>query len=149
MVEFLIAFGAGLISFLSPCVLPLIPGYIAFISGSTFNELLENRNFKRIVLADTSKRALLCSVKNIKAFRVKRRCTAVLSKFFSNIPNTRFDVICSNPPYISEKEYALVEKQEDGFYRILGIYACCFAVALPIRVSQIFFTALSPKFSCI
>ncbi len=35
---------------------------------------------------------------------------------------------------------ALVERQEDGFYRILGIYACCFAVALPIRVSQIFFT---------
>jgi len=35
---------------------------------------------------------------------------------------------------------ALVEKQEDGFYRILVIYACCFAVALPIRVSQIFFT---------
>ncbi len=35
---------------------------------------------------------------------------------------------------------ALVEKQESGFYRILGIYACCFVVALPIRVSQIFFT---------
>ena len=35
---------------------------------------------------------------------------------------------------------ALVEKQQEGFYRILGIYACCFAVALPIRVSQIFFT---------
>ena len=72
---------------------------------------LENKNFKRVVLADTSKRALLCSVKNIKAFSVKRRCTAVLSKFFSSIPNTRFDVICSNPPYISEKEYPLIEKQ--------------------------------------
>ena len=35
MTELIIAFGAGLISFLSPCVLPLIPGYIAFISGST------------------------------------------------------------------------------------------------------------------
>ncbi len=35
---------------------------------------------------------------------------------------------------------ALVAKQEEGFYRILGIYACCFIVALPIRVSQIFFT---------
>ena len=35
---------------------------------------------------------------------------------------------------------ALVEKQQDGFYRILGIYACCFVVALPIRLSQIFFT---------
>ncbi len=35
---------------------------------------------------------------------------------------------------------ALVDKQESGFYKILGIYACCFIVALPIRVSQIFFT---------
>ena len=35
---------------------------------------------------------------------------------------------------------ALVSKQEEGFYRILGIYACCFIIALPIRVSQIFFT---------
>ncbi len=35
---------------------------------------------------------------------------------------------------------ALVQKQQEGFYRILGIYACCFIVALPIRVSQIFFT---------
>ena len=35
---------------------------------------------------------------------------------------------------------ALVEQQEDNFYRILIIYACCFVVALPIRVSQIFFT---------
>ena len=43
MTELFIAFGAGLISFLSPCVLPLIPGYIAFISGSTFNELLEKK----------------------------------------------------------------------------------------------------------
>ena len=35
---------------------------------------------------------------------------------------------------------ALVAKQEEGFYRILIIYACCFVVALPIRVAQIFFT---------
>ncbi len=35
---------------------------------------------------------------------------------------------------------ALVAKQQEGFYRILGIYACCFIIALPIRVSQIFFT---------
>ena len=43
MIEFLVAFGAGLISFLSPCVLPLIPGYISFISGASLNELLENK----------------------------------------------------------------------------------------------------------
>ncbi len=43
MIELLIAFGAGLISFLSPCVLPLIPGYISYISGSTINELIEKK----------------------------------------------------------------------------------------------------------
>ena len=44
MTEILFALGAGIISFLSPCVLPLIPGYIAYISGSTLNELLEKKN---------------------------------------------------------------------------------------------------------
>jgi len=39
--ELFLAFGAGLISFLSPCVLPLIPGYISYISGTTFNDLSE------------------------------------------------------------------------------------------------------------
>ncbi|MFL5824667.1 MAG: cytochrome c biogenesis CcdA family protein, partial [Solirubrobacteraceae bacterium] len=28
-----VAFGAGLISFLSPCVLPLVPGYISAVAG--------------------------------------------------------------------------------------------------------------------
>ena len=42
--ELIIALGAGLISFLSPCVLPLIPGYISYISGSSINELIEKKN---------------------------------------------------------------------------------------------------------
>jgi cytochrome c-type biogenesis protein len=33
------AFVAGLLSFLSPCVLPLIPGYLSFISGVSFEEI--------------------------------------------------------------------------------------------------------------
>ena len=48
MIEFFIAFGAGLISFLSPCVLPLIPGYISYISGSSINELIEKKNINLI-----------------------------------------------------------------------------------------------------
>ena len=44
MVEMIIAFGAGLISFLSPCVLPLIPGYISYITGSSLNEIIEKKN---------------------------------------------------------------------------------------------------------
>ena len=38
-----IAFFAGLISFLSPCVLPLIPGYISYISGTSLNKLIKKK----------------------------------------------------------------------------------------------------------
>ncbi len=34
-----VAFGAGLLSFISPCVLPLIPSYLTFITGVGFDEL--------------------------------------------------------------------------------------------------------------
>ena len=43
MLEFLVAFGAGLISFLSPCVLPLIPGYISYISGQSLQNILDSK----------------------------------------------------------------------------------------------------------
>ena len=48
MIELFVAFGAGLISFLSPCVLPLIPGYISYISGSSFNDLIEKKSVNLI-----------------------------------------------------------------------------------------------------
>ena len=35
----LVAFGAGIISFLSPCVLPLVPGYVSMVSGLSLAEL--------------------------------------------------------------------------------------------------------------
>ena len=50
MIELLIAFGAGLISFLSPCVLPLIPGYVSFISGQSLQELLGSKRIKFLPL---------------------------------------------------------------------------------------------------
>jgi len=50
MTELFIAFAAGLISFLSPCVLPLIPGYISFISGASLNELLARKKINLIPL---------------------------------------------------------------------------------------------------
>ena len=43
MTESLIAFGAGLLSFLSPCVLPLIPGYISYVSGQPLQEVINSK----------------------------------------------------------------------------------------------------------
>lgn len=38
-VSLLAAFAAGFLSFVSPCVLPLIPGYISFVSGASMDEM--------------------------------------------------------------------------------------------------------------
>jgi cytochrome c-type biogenesis protein len=38
-VTLLAAFGAGVLSFISPCVLPLIPGYLSYISGLSLDEM--------------------------------------------------------------------------------------------------------------
>ena len=50
MIELLIAFGAGLISFLSPCVLPLIPGYVSFISGQSLQDILKSKKINILPL---------------------------------------------------------------------------------------------------
>ncbi len=50
IVKFLFAFGAGFISFLTPCVLPIIPGYISYITGKNLDEIEQD---KRNVLIKT------------------------------------------------------------------------------------------------
>ncbi|MBN2810081.1 MAG: cytochrome c biogenesis protein CcdA [Deltaproteobacteria bacterium] len=43
-ISLLIAFTAGVFSFISPCVLPLIPSYLTYITGISFDELVENHS---------------------------------------------------------------------------------------------------------
>ena len=50
IVKLAFAFGAGFISFLTPCVLPIIPGYISYITGKNLSEIDQD---KRIVLIKT------------------------------------------------------------------------------------------------
>ena len=50
LIELAIAFSAGFISFLSPCVLPIIPGYISYITGKNLDEIEKD---KRKVLIKT------------------------------------------------------------------------------------------------
>ena len=47
-ISIFVAFSAGIISFLSPCILPLIPSYMAFITGISLEELSHEKNLKRI-----------------------------------------------------------------------------------------------------
>ncbi len=50
IIKLSLAFGAGFISFLTPCVLPIIPGYISYITGKNLNEIEQD---KRTVLIKT------------------------------------------------------------------------------------------------
>jgi cytochrome c-type biogenesis protein len=43
-----VAFAAGLLSFLSPCVLPLVPSYVGFLTGMTLPELSDRRRVAAI-----------------------------------------------------------------------------------------------------
>ena len=45
-VSFLAAFAAGVVSFLSPCVLPLVPGYLSIVSGLSLDQLKDTADAK-------------------------------------------------------------------------------------------------------
>ena len=47
-ISILIAFSAGVLSFASPCVLPLVPSYITYITGVSFKDLTEERAKRRL-----------------------------------------------------------------------------------------------------
>ena len=53
LVRVLIAFVAGIASFLSPCVLPLVPGYISLISGVSVDGLKEGTSSRRAVIINS------------------------------------------------------------------------------------------------
>lgn len=47
-VNILVAFAAGIFSFLSPCVLPLIPSYLSFVSGVSLEDMRHEQTRKRV-----------------------------------------------------------------------------------------------------
>ncbi len=52
-ITFFFAFSAGFLSFVSPCVLPLIPSYVSYITGISFEDLVEggdDKNFTKVTL---------------------------------------------------------------------------------------------------
>ena len=51
-----LAFLGGILSFVSPCVLPLVPSYISFVTGISFEELTgdsDNSKLKKVILANS------------------------------------------------------------------------------------------------
>src|SRR4249920_1558339 len=66
-VTLLAAFVAGVLSFVSPCVLPLIPGYLSFVSGVTLDEM-RGTSAGVTAPADVRRRAVVMSIAFVLGF---------------------------------------------------------------------------------
>jgi cytochrome c-type biogenesis protein len=53
-VSLVIALTAGLLSFLSPCVLPLVPSYLSFVTGMTLDDLQGGEIDRRVILVQAA-----------------------------------------------------------------------------------------------
>ena len=54
-----IAFFGGLLAFFSPCIIPIIPGYIAFISGISVETITSEKNYKNMIAVFTASLAFV------------------------------------------------------------------------------------------
>ena len=48
-----IAFAAGIVSFISPCILPLIPSYLSLLGGTSLASLKEQASLRRAAVVNT------------------------------------------------------------------------------------------------
>lgn len=75
----MVALSAGLLSFFSPCVLPLIPSYLIFISGISFD------NYEEILLAKHRKKVLVNSLAFVLGFSFVFVAMGVSSSLLGNL----------------------------------------------------------------
>lgn len=69
--------------------------------GIAFAHYVKNAH---VILSDISLDALQVTIRNAEALKVKQQIDIVHSDLFSQIPEIKFDMILSNPPYISSED---------------------------------------------
>ncbi|NOX29583.1 MAG: cytochrome c biogenesis protein CcdA [Actinobacteria bacterium] len=82
--SYFLAFGAGIISFLSPCVLPIVPGYISIVTGLSAAELQEGG--RKHTLAITRDTGLFVSGFTIVFVLLGLSASSIGSFLFDNQP---------------------------------------------------------------
>lgn len=66
--------------------------------------LIYREDISSMLLCDISKKALDMAKKNALANTVSKKCTFLLGDITRDLPNTKFDMIVSNPPYIPSRD---------------------------------------------
>ena len=86
-VSYSAAFAAGLLSFFSPCVLPLIPAYFSFITGMSLEELTERYN------AAVRRKVFVSTAAFILGFSLVFVLLGASASFLGNLTHAYRDVI--------------------------------------------------------
>jgi cytochrome c-type biogenesis protein len=97
-VTLLAAFGAGLLSFISPCVLPLIPGYLSYISGLSLDEMRGGTMHAAgavavVTTVDTRRRIILSSLAFIIGFSLVFVALGASASFIGQFLTSRLTLI--------------------------------------------------------
>jgi cytochrome c-type biogenesis protein len=97
-VTLLAAFGAGLLSFISPCVLPLIPGYLSYISGMSLDEMrgVSATGAAAVAVAapaDARRRVVLASLAFILGFSIVFVSLGASASVIGRFMMARLDVL--------------------------------------------------------
>ncbi|MCE5233472.1 MAG: 50S ribosomal protein L3 N(5)-glutamine methyltransferase [Mizugakiibacter sp.] len=87
----------------------------------------------RVDLVDLSEEALALARENIAFQHVGERVRALRSDLFAGIPGERYDLIVSNPPYVTEQEYAAMPP-EYGHEPRLGLTAGDDGLDIALRI---------------
>lgn len=80
-------------------------------SGAIAVSLAKYINQSEITAVDISKNAINIAKKNAKINEVQDRITFVESDLFENLPNEKYDIIVSNPPYIKKDIIKTLDKE--------------------------------------
>ena len=104
----LICLFAGLLSFLSPCVLPIVPPYLAFMEGSTISEINTLGN------KDKGKKVIFCSI----AFALGLSTVFILLGMVANSIGSVFLIFKNEIRYISGVLIILFGIHFLGFFRL-------------------------------
>jgi len=81
-----------------------------------------NTEVDKIVAVEISEEAISVAQKNIERYSMQEKISVVKSDLFSSLNDVKFDIIVSNPPYISRSELKELDFKVTGYDPIIALY---------------------------